>query len=185
MSESLKRIWDTGLTKQEVGIIGEIVVQWGALEFEVFEQTLMTFGTDIHLSQLPKEMNNLNFSSVLKLWKERVVEQAEGDVKKVLEGIYDKILEIKDIRNAIVHGMWDFSTTELQTVSTLRVRKDQIIHSVFKDQFLVALYEDIAELNFNIRYPGGLEKFLQEQMSDGFYVNKAEIRRMKLDAEKS
>ncbi len=183
-SEGLKNIWDAGLTNEEYCLIGTVVAQWGALEAEIFGQTLMTFGSDIHVSQLPKEMNNLNFTSVLKLWKDRVVDSSEGNVKSLLEQAYEKILKLKDFRNSIIHGMWEFSLGEPQTISTFRVKKDQIIHTVFKDGSLSDFSMEVAQLNADIRYPGGFAEFFQEQMRDGFYVNEAEMRRMKLNSGK-
>ena len=183
-SEGLKNVWDAGLANKEYCIIGTIVAQWGALEAEVFDQTLITFGSDIHVNQLPREMNNLNFTSVLKLWKERVVDTSEAKVKSLLEKTYKKILELKDFRNSIIHGMWEFSLGEPKTISTFRVKKDQLIHTVFKDGSLANFSMEVAQLNADIRYPGGLAEFFQDQMSDGFYVNKAEMRRMILDSDK-
>jgi len=183
-NKGLRRIWDAGLTEEEYCVIGNIVAQWGALEAEVFGQTLMSFGPDININQLPKEMNNLNFTSVLELWKERVVDTSDGDAKSLLEEAYEKILELKDIRNSIVHGMWDFSLKEPQTISTMRVKKDQLIHTTFKDGYLSEFAMEVAELNMNIRYTGGLADFFQDQMRDGGYVNEAALRRMKLDSKK-
>src|ERR1035441_3030894 len=58
------------LSGRELHWIGHIVAQWGALEHEVFSQTLLTYKD--HLAEVPKEMmNNLQFSDVLKLWKRR------------------------------------------------------------------------------------------------------------------
>jgi len=182
--EELKHIWDTGLTDKEHFIIGSIIAQWGALEAEVFSQTLDTFGTDIHVSQLPKEMNNLSFTSVLGLWKSRVVDVSKGKTKAILEQAHKNILRLTDARNSIIHGMWDFSLKEPNTISTYRVKKDKIIHTVFEDGALADIYTDIAEINANIRYPGGMLDFFQDQMRDGCYVNEAEIRRMKLESDK-
>jgi hypothetical protein len=178
--DELKAIWDAGLTDEEYLIIGNIVAQWGALEAEVFSQTLMTYGSEIHVSQLPKEMSNQSFSAVLDLWKVRIVDVSEGGVKGVLDDAYEKILQLKDVRNSIIHGMWDFSLSEPKTISTFRVKKDQLIHTTFMDGALADIGMKIAELNASIRYPGGLADFFKEQMGYGVYVNHAEWRRMKL-----
>ena len=70
----IKHLWDLELSDSEVHHIGKIVAHWGAIEHEVFIQTLMTFDTSSQEEiQLPKAMNNLNFTNVLELWKERVV----------------------------------------------------------------------------------------------------------------
>lgn len=129
-------------------------------------------------------MRNRNFSEVLELWKERVVNKAEDTLQKTLNDAYEKILKLKDARHSIVHGMWDFTVSEPKTVSTFRVKDDQIIHTTFKDGALADVGMRIAELNMSIRYPGGIEDFFREQMSGGVYVNHAEMRRMKLQLER-
>lgn len=182
--EQLKSIWDAGLTDQEYCIIGHIVAQWGALESEVFIQTLFSFGDEVNINNLPKEMNNLNFTAVLKLWKKRVVDNTPDEKRNVLESAYEKILEYKDIRNSIVHGMWDFSLREPNTISTMRVKKDQIISAKFEDGYLSDYSLNLAEINMNIRYPGGMEEMFMERAESGFYVNEAALRRMKIDSKK-
>jgi hypothetical protein len=57
------RAHNVELSERELLSIGHIVAQWGALEHEVFCQTLQTFGK--HTQTLPKEMNNMQFSEVL------------------------------------------------------------------------------------------------------------------------
>lgn len=182
-NKSIKELWDAGLTHEECRIIGDIVAQWGALEAEVFSQTLESFDSDIHVSQLPRAMRNRNFSEVLLLWKERVVDTAEEARKTILTESYEKILELTEARNSIVHGMWDFTVSEPKVISTFRVKDDQIIHTKFEDGALADVGTRIAELNLRIRYPGGLRELLMEQMSGGAYVNHAELRRMKLQLE--
>lgn len=183
-NKELKALWDTGLTHEECMIIGDIVAQWGALEAEIFSQTLENFGSDIHVSQLPRAMRNRNFSEVLELWNERVVDTAEDALKKTLQEVYENILELKNARHSIVHGMWDFTVSEPKTISTFRVKDDQIIHTTFKDGALADVGMRIAELNMSLRYPGGMIEFFKEQMSGGVYVNHAEMRRMKLQLER-
>ena len=180
----LKGLWDTGLTHEECMIIGDIIAQWGALEAEIFIQTLDSFDSDIHVSQLPRVMRNRNFSEILELWKERVADAAEDAIKMVLQEAYEKIVGLKNARHSIVHGMWDFTVSEPKIISTFRVKDDQIIHTTFKDGALADVGMRIAELNMNIRYPGGVREFFKEQMSGGAYVNHAEIRRMKLQLER-
>jgi hypothetical protein len=182
--KELRGLWDTGLTHEECMIIGNIVAQWGALEAEIFTQTLASFGSVVHVSHLPRAMRNRNFSEVLVLWKKRVVDTAEDAVKKTLEEAYEKTLKLKDARHSIVHGMWDFTVSEPNTISTFRVKDDQIIHTTFKDGALADVGMRIAEINMSIRYPGGIREFFKEQMSAGVYVNHAAMRRMMLQLER-
>jgi hypothetical protein len=183
-SDDLKYTWDAGLTDDEYGLIGAIVAQWGALEAEVFGQTLMTFGTDVHVNDLPKAMNNMRFADVLNLWNERVVGKAEGDAKQVLQNAYEKVLKLQDFRNAMVHGMWQFNLSAPKTITAVRVKRNMLISTVFDHESLFDFLDAVERLNFDIRYPQGSLQYFEEIFSGGSYFNEAAFRRLKLGAQK-
>jgi len=164
---------DLGLSDKEVFFIGRIVSQWGAIEHEVFVQCLLTFDrTESEEITLPKAMNNLSFSNVLDLWKERVVDTSNEQHRKVLSQQYERIVEVKDYRNALVHGMWSWSPSEPDVITTTRIRKKDIITTKFKADDLVDFYTQIAQIYFNIKFPGGEEQFIEARMSQGGYISR-------------
>jgi hypothetical protein len=114
------------LSERELLSIGKIVALWGLLEYQIFCQTLECFDvadtSDADIA-LPKEMNNLNFSRVLSLWKSMVVDTAEGERKEVLQQQHRAILYYMDFRNALVHGMWDWSLAAPEKITSIRIRK--------------------------------------------------------------
>ncbi len=169
----LHHIYDLELSDKEAFYIGKIVAQWGALEHEVFMQTIETFDDDSKREiQLPKAMNNMSFTSVLEQWKERVVNNCEEKQRTVLKEQYDKIRHYQDYRNTLVHGMWSWNPEELNTITTTRIRKKEIISTKFKSDDLVELYTQLARINFNIRYPDGAEELYQEKMEQGSYISR-------------
>lgn len=106
MSDEDDEILSVGLelSDKEIHHIGSVIAKWGALEHEIFIQTLLTFETPAgEKADLPKEMHNLQFTKVLDLWKERVVEKAEGKKRQILAKQYDLISHIKKYRDALVH----------------------------------------------------------------------------------
>ena len=117
------------LSEIELSCIGHIVAQWGALECEIVLQTLQTFGEQTRA--LPKGMNNMQFSGVLELWKERVIDQCDGEKKKNLEKQHSLIHHYHDYRNALVHGMWDWDRTSPAKITTTRIRKTEMISTQF------------------------------------------------------
>lgn len=175
--KDIKFLWDSGLTHEEHRVIGAITAHWGALEAEVFFQTLESYGKQIQVETLPRAMRNRNFSEVLQLWRDRVAEQSCEPHRSTLLEAHEKIKAVQDARNAIAHGMWDFSHQEPEAVSTLRVKDDKLIVTVFQHGTLDDLEQRIAELNMTLRYPGGMQDFFKEQMRDGRYTNPAELRR--------
>ena len=178
--EGLKQLWDAGLTESEYGLIGLIVSHWGAIEGEIFNQTLISFDLESDSTELPREMNNLSFSAVLKLWKERVADFADNEAKAVLNKQHEKITSLQEYRNALIHGMWQFDLKNPKEISTKRVRKKEIISTRFKDGDLYHFYTELAQINLYIRSPGGMQQIFEERAKEGFYVNEAELRRIKL-----
>jgi hypothetical protein len=159
--DAVKYVWGPELSDREVHFIGTIFVQWGALEHEIFMQTLKTFepveGVG-DISALPKELNNLQFSGVLELWNERVAMPRRGKRGKVLQRQYLEIKRLKELRDALTHGMWHWIPENLGEIRTVRVKKREVITSCFSADFLGDLARRVGEINYNIRFPGGLGK---------------------------
>jgi hypothetical protein len=150
-----------------------IFIQWAALEHEVFVQTLQTFDPGSgDVPQLPKEMNNLQFTSVLELWKERVTDKASKRCAKVLQQQYKKILGLKEARDALAHGMWHWSPEDLGRISTIRVKKRQVITLHFSVKGLGDMAAELGEINFKVRFPGGPVDLAKARMAEGGYISR-------------
>jgi len=160
---------DLGLSDREKFFIAEIISQWGAIEHEVFHQTLLTFEPG---DALPREMNNLQFSGVLKLWKERVVDPANAKRIKVLREVHSGIEANQDARNALVHGMWGWEPSAPGTIFVTRVKRDQVIKSTFTGDSLQTLSLEISGLYFKLKYPRGLAELAQERAQTGYSVSR-------------
>jgi len=164
----LSHSWDDELTDREHFFIGKIVAQWAGLEHEVFVQTLYTYVSDTGQAiELPKAMNNLQFTQVLDLWNERVVGAATGDRQEVLAKLFIEITQLKSYRDSIVHGMWDCATSDLATIIAVRIRKKQIISFRVTADELQDLSSRIGVANFRIRFPGGSEDLAQAMTDSG------------------
>jgi len=170
---TVKHLWDSQLSQKEITCIGMISVQWAAMEHEVFLQTLATFEFEVAAGgKLPKEMNNLQFTGVLNLWKERVVGNARGLRGKVLLKQYNEVLRLKQSRDALIHGMWHWSESDLGAVFTTRVNKREVITMKFSAEDLKSFSTRIAEVNFSIRFPGGITDLVQSQLQEGGYISR-------------
>lgn len=160
---------DLGLSDREKFFIAEILSQWGAMEHIVFLQTLATFGD---ASELPKQMNNVQFSKVLKLWMDRVVEPAEGKRRKVLRGLHARVEALQDHRNALVHGMWTWDPARPSQITTIRVRGNKVVRAIFTADDLQQFALDVSDLHLKIRYPCGNEDLAADILSDGYSVSR-------------
>lgn len=166
-------VWDPQLSAREVHFIGMICIQWSSLEHTVFTQTLESFVVEGKtISDLPREMNNIQFTGVLDLWKVRVAEKARGKRSMVLLQQYDEVLKVKDARDALMHGMWHWSPEDLGTISTVRVKKHAIITSQFSADALKNLARKLGEINFNVRFPGGTVDVAKARMQEGGYISR-------------
>lgn len=171
--QPIERLWDTELSDREIHFIGKVIVQWGALEHEVFTQTLLTFDApEGEQIALPKAMNNLQITKLLALWKERVVDQAQGERSEVLQYQFAAILRLKPFRDAVVHGMWDWSASNLSLLSTVRIRKKEIRTTHFTADDLEDFYDQLARINFKIRFPGGIEDLARQRAESGSYMSR-------------
>lgn len=160
---------DLQLSDEEYYLLGTIVAHWGALEHEIFVQTLMTFdnGEASDGEKLPNSFNNLQFTETLALWKERVLGRAQGDHLTALTKAHDEILRLKATRDALVHGMWQWSPDTPHVISTVRAKKREIIATKFTTEALRDLAFGLAKLNFRIHYPSGIKDLAAERMQAG------------------
>ena len=172
-TETVIRCWDPQLSDTEVHFIGMIFVQWASLEHEIFVQTLNTFvAANEEIQPLPKEMNNIQFTGVLDLWKERVAQNASKRRAKVLLRQYDEIVKLKELRDALAHGMWHWSANDLGQISTVRVKKREVITSHFSAKSLGDTALRLGAINFKIRFPGGLTDLARAHMEQGGYMSR-------------
>ena len=172
----LKRLWDPQLSDHEVHFIGMIFIQWASLEHEVFVQTVSTFDAgNGEIPELPKEMNNLQFTSVLELWKERVADKAPKGRAKVLQRQYQKICGLKSARDALAHGMWHWSPEDLGRISTIRVKKKEVITAHFSASCLGDMASELGEINFKIRFPGGLIDLARARLKEGGHMSRRAV----------
>lgn len=163
------------LTDKETYFIGKIVAAWASLEYEVFAQTLQTYvsaNEREELSKLPKEMNNIQFTGVLRLWKERVVDQAKSKRRKTLERVYEGILQRIEYRKAIVHGMWNWSLDNVERITSTRIVGKQIISVHFDAGALYSFMTDLQEINFYLRYPRGTAEFAMQRGREGLRISR-------------
>jgi hypothetical protein len=162
---------DVELSERELLSIGKIVALWGSLEYEIFCQTLLSFNAP-SANKLPKEMNNIQFSGVLALWENQVVNNATGKRKKVLQAQCKSIRHYKNFRDAIVHGMWDWTKAAPEKITATRIRKKEILRVHFTANDLNSFASELSTINFKIRYPGGPKQYSTAMAERGSHVSR-------------
>jgi hypothetical protein len=117
-------------------------------------------------------MNNMQFSEVLGLWEIHVVNKAEGKRREVLQKQCEAIRYHHDFRNALAHGMWDWSMTAPERITAIRVRKKEVIRTHFTADDLGSFASALETINFKVRYPGGHEGYAAAMGEKGAYVSR-------------
>lgn len=160
---------DVPLSQAETFHVGRIIALWGMLEHIIFLQAVESFdardGTDI---SLPKKMNNIKFSDVLAHWKTRVAEVAPDGRRQVLLRQHERIEKLQEARNALAHGMWDWSLDDLSRISTVRVKKQDVIVMHFTAADLADISSQLGGIIYKIKYPAGLEDYAGDMVRHGF-----------------
>ena len=170
---------DLQLSDREIFMIGTIVAHWGTIEHEIFMQTLITFDDpQAKTDELPKAMNNLQFTQVLALWKERVVDKSKGKRARVLRDVHEQLLGLKEPRDALIHGMWQWSPENLDRISTVRIRKREVKTTHFDFEYLQDFALRLAKLNFSVRYPRGIVDLAASRQNAGFYISRKGLQLM-------
>ncbi|MPQ56247.1 hypothetical protein [Duganella sp. FT27W] len=179
MTDDCISIWNDELSDRETFFLGKIIAQWGAMEYEIFHQTLLTFDVeDDGEVKLPAAMNNVQFTGVLDLWRKRVAGVASEARKEVLERQYDRIVKLKVFRDALVHGMLQWSTEDLAEIYSVRVKKKEIIKAKFTTDDLSNFYHQIANVNFKLRFNLDDPDGMADHFVGGGYISRRFLAQM-------
>lgn len=161
---------NTELHDREIFLIGSIVSQWGFLESDIYEQTLLSFEDE---EGLPAPMNNAQFSAVLELWLQRVVERQDDEGRKaVLKSQFDEITAMSEYRQAIVHSRWEWRPDAPDDITAVRVHKKSIKRVKFTADGLADLSMRLGQVRYHIRYPGGMADRVAQISAAGGYITR-------------
>jgi len=159
-------VLDLGISDKETMYIGKIVTYWSAIENEIFLQCITNFNS---IDTIPKELKNLQFTSLKLYWKKNVIDKIEDqEVKNVLIEQYEKIEKAKDIRDAIIHSFWEWSSDNLSQIKTIRLKKDKIISLTFTLEDLENFFVTVGTIYTNIKCPKGIEDIFSDVLTNGY-----------------
>ena len=157
---------DLGISDKEAMYIGKINIYWSAIENEIFLQSIAKFRS---IEEIPKELKNLQFTSLKNYWKKNIIDKTEDEkIKSVLAEQYSEIEKVKDIRDAIAHSFWEWSPDNLGQIKTIRARKDKIISITFTLEDLENFFIKLSEIYTNIKCPRGTEEIFADVLEKGY-----------------
>ena len=105
------------------------------------------------IEDLPAALNNLQPSRVRELWKEHVVDKALGKGRDVLLEQHTRIEEYSEDRHAIVHGIWEWSKSELEKLTVWRLKKNKLEQKVYSADDLMNISLAIDQIAYYLHYP--------------------------------
>ncbi|SCX28095.1 hypothetical protein DSM25558_4371 [Agrobacterium sp. DSM 25558] len=147
---------DTNLSDRETYLIGSIVSQWGFLEADIFEQTLVAMSGNVE--PFPPAMNNTNFGLVLPLWVKWVVEPRDDERRSVLMAQYASIIALNEFRQALVHSRWEWTPDKRDKIVAVRAKKKELIRTIFTVDDLIDMASRIGEIRYLIRFPSSQDR---------------------------
>jgi len=165
-------MFDTEMTDRETMLVGKIVTLWGSFEGVIFQQILSTFPDVTGPSKLPKPMNGMQFTSILDLWRERVAATAAEAAREVLLRVYDRAVQLMPFRNALVHGMLVWGEDGISSLTSIRVRKNEVIRVKLMADDLADMMSELGEINYDVRWPNGHADRERALSEDGFYISR-------------
>jgi hypothetical protein len=168
-TEPLIPTLSTQLSEREIFLIGSFVSQWGFLEADIFDQTLASFADS---EVLPASMNNAQFSGVLQMWLERVVNEQDDAISAVLRAQHKEIVSLTEYRQAVVHSRWEWSPETPDEIAAVRIHKKSIKRLTLTADNLAHLCSRLGQVRYWIRYPRGLEDRAKEMSAAGGYISR-------------
>lgn len=161
---------DTELSEKEIYAIGSIVAQWGFIETEIFEQTLLSYKDD---EDLPAQMkNNAQFSKVLQLWQKRVAKVRDPRKKEILIKQYEELVSLNKFRQAVVHSRWEWSRDDPGVITAVRYHNQSVKRIKFTLDDLVQFTIRLGKVRYSIRYPNEVQDQAEEMQKQGGYINR-------------
>jgi hypothetical protein len=103
------------------------------------------------------------------------VNNAVGERKEVLLEQHKNICHYHDFRNALVHGMWDWSAATPEKITATRVRKKRILRTHFTADDLASFASVLAAINFKVKYPGCLAEYGAAMAEQGSYMSRRAV----------
>ena len=143
--------FDPGLSQREIILIGTIVALWSHLRREIFIQTASSFGSQ---GQLPEELNDGRFTTLLRHWRDRVIANASQERKEVLEEQHRLIVDLNDIRQAIVESMWEWDDADPEKIKAVGPTGSKAESVAFDAASLQELCVKTRRLLRNVMSPG-------------------------------
>lgn len=166
----MRIVLGTDLQEKEIYLIGSIVSQWGFLEANIFDQTLLSYSFD---EDLPSSMkSNAQFSKVLELWLKRVTRLQNTKKEAILFAQYEKIKSLNAFRQAVVHSRWEWNPNEPSQITAIRIHNQSVKSLTFTFDDLADFASSLGEIRFLINYPGGTEDYAQRMKGRGGYISR-------------
>lgn len=167
-----KHRFEPELFDNEIYAIGYFTVNWATLEHCLF---LITDAiSQIGKIALPEDATHRSFDKRLKAFRNITKEvMTYEDERKRLLGLANSIGSIERSRHRIVHGIWDWEPSKPEKIKGFGIRPPFEFEEPFDKEKLIELGERVANINFQLVFPGGKEQAEEEVAKRGWSASRS------------
>lgn len=159
------------LLEEELFAIGRITVGFAYLENLILLDIVGTAAK--RRIDVPQDAFSISFKKRLRLWRKFIHKYRRGKPRERLLAIAQRISDCQQARNRITHGLWywDYGTPDSATATSIKPSFQFTEHFDFKK--LLKVGDKIAEINFELSYPGGKKEAWKSLAQRGFAMSRS------------
>ncbi len=158
------------VSELEMHAIGKMTVSWALLEAQLIRTTLELAEHGCY--DLPPDfLVNSSLRKTLNELKRLIsITKKPVKVKGFFVSVLKRVNNLKMQRHILTHGILTWSIDNPQRIRVQTPKAKQPQH--FDVDKIRILAQKIAELNFELMYPGGEKKFLTDKIRDGSSISR-------------
>lgn len=159
------------LLEEELFAIGRVTVGFAYLESLILADTARM--ADARCVELPDDALSTSFKRRMRAWRKFIKKYRRGKPRERLIKIANRISACQTTRNRITHGLWswDYGNPDRSTATTLRPSFQFTEHFDFRK--LMAVGDQIGEINFELSYPMGKRQARAALAQRGFRMSRS------------
>jgi hypothetical protein len=122
---------------------------------------------------IPHNYPTLPFERRLRVFGSVIASIPIGPARTRLENIASRIANVQAERHDFTHGIWDWAASTPTKITVDHVRKNgRRRHKHYDSEAMLKLAERVAQINFELCYPQGLEQFYEAKAQAGGYMSR-------------
>jgi hypothetical protein len=123
--------------------------------------------------RLPKNFSTMPFEMRFRIFQNLIKALPAGPTRDRLGKLASRIANVQAERHDFTHGLWDWSAASPAKITVDHVRKKgRRRHKKYDSTSMLQFAERIAQINFELCYPKGIEQFWAAKTQAGGYMSR-------------